>query len=192
MLCLKIACRAPLGRHDVPDSRCSTPRRGIFDVYRNDAADPHSLPDDHIVSLFEDRSGLLWIGTKFGGLAKWNPRTWSFGHRPARAPTKASRAATSWPSPKIAAGRTLGRRPSMAASPSSIRSSRPTTLRHEPESARNQRRSRDGAAHGRMTASSGRARCSGGLESHRSRDSIVSHGVPHNPTDPRSLSARPA
>ena len=22
----------------------------------------------------------LWIGTKSGGLAKWNPRTWSFGH----------------------------------------------------------------------------------------------------------------
>ncbi len=57
---------------------------GSFDVYRNDAADPKSLPDDNIVSLFEDRDGLLWIGTKFGGLAKWNPRTWSFGHHPAR------------------------------------------------------------------------------------------------------------
>ncbi len=31
-------------------------------------------------SLFEDRGGSLWIGTKSGGLAKWNPRTWSFGH----------------------------------------------------------------------------------------------------------------
>lgn len=54
-----------------------------FDVYRHDAADLRSLPDDHVISLFEDRTGLLWIGTKFGGLAKWNPRTWSFGHRPA-------------------------------------------------------------------------------------------------------------
>jgi diguanylate cyclase (GGDEF)-like protein len=54
-----------------------------FDVYRQDPADPRSLPDDDVISLFEDRSGLLWIGTKFGGLAKWNPRTWSFGHRPA-------------------------------------------------------------------------------------------------------------
>jgi diguanylate cyclase (GGDEF)-like protein len=58
---------------------------GSFAVYRHDPADPKSLPDDNIVSLFEDRNGLLWIGTKFGGLAKWNPRTWSFGHHPARA-----------------------------------------------------------------------------------------------------------
>ena len=58
---------------------------GTFDVYRNDPADAKSLPDDNVVSLFEDRNGLLWIGTKFGGLAKWNPRTWAFGHNPARA-----------------------------------------------------------------------------------------------------------
>src|SRR6185503_728678 len=58
---------------------------GTFDVCRNDTADPKSLPDDNVVSLFEDRNGLIWIGTKFGGLAKWNPRTWSFGHNPARA-----------------------------------------------------------------------------------------------------------
>jgi diguanylate cyclase (GGDEF)-like protein len=57
--------------------------RNRFDVYHHDAADLRSLPDDHVISLFEDRSGLLWIGTKFGGIAKWNPRTWSFGHRPA-------------------------------------------------------------------------------------------------------------
>jgi diguanylate cyclase (GGDEF)-like protein len=52
----------------------------IFSSYRHDEAEPRSLPDDYISSLAEDRSGSLWIGTKFGGLAKWNPRTWSFGH----------------------------------------------------------------------------------------------------------------
>ena len=57
---------------------------GAFDVYRNDPADAKSLPDDNIVSLFEDHSGLVWIGTRFGGLAKRNPRTWSFGHNAAR------------------------------------------------------------------------------------------------------------
>jgi len=51
-----------------------------FSTYRRDNADARSLPDDYIVSLFEDRGGSLWIGTRSGGLAKWNPRTWSFGH----------------------------------------------------------------------------------------------------------------
>jgi diguanylate cyclase (GGDEF)-like protein len=51
-----------------------------FSSYRRDPAEPRSLPDDYVVSLFEDRGGSLWIGTKSGGLAKWNPRTWSFGH----------------------------------------------------------------------------------------------------------------
>ena len=53
---------------------------GRFFSYRRDEAEARSLPDDYIVSLAEDRGGSLWIGTKFGGLAKWNPRTWSFGH----------------------------------------------------------------------------------------------------------------
>ncbi len=57
------------------------PHKRGFDTYRHDAADPASLPDDRIVSLFEDRAGLLWIGTQLAGVAKWNPRSWSFGHR---------------------------------------------------------------------------------------------------------------
>ena len=56
-----------------------------FASYRWDAAEPRSLPDDYVTSLFEDRGGSLWIGTKSGGLAKWNPRTWSFGHTRATA-----------------------------------------------------------------------------------------------------------
>jgi diguanylate cyclase (GGDEF)-like protein len=52
---------------------------GRCDTYQSDPADPFSLPDSNVVSLFEDRGGLLWIGTKFGGVARWNPRTWSFG-----------------------------------------------------------------------------------------------------------------
>jgi len=51
-----------------------------FASYHRDLSETRSLPDDYIVSLFEDRGGSLWIGTKTGGLAKWNPRTWSFGH----------------------------------------------------------------------------------------------------------------
>src|SRR5882672_3419369 len=50
-----------------------------FSSYHSDETEARSLPDDFVVSLFEDRGGSLWIGTKSGGLAKWNPRTWSFG-----------------------------------------------------------------------------------------------------------------
>jgi len=56
------------------------PSTETFSSYQRDDAEIRSLPDDYVVSLFEDRGGSLWIGTKTGGLAKWNPRTWSFGH----------------------------------------------------------------------------------------------------------------
>jgi diguanylate cyclase (GGDEF)-like protein len=58
---------------------------GTFDGYHNDPADAYSLPDDHILALHEDHTGLLWIGTRFGGVARWNPRTWSFGQHNAGA-----------------------------------------------------------------------------------------------------------
>lgn len=51
-----------------------------FDTYHHEAADPGSLPDDYVISLHQDRTGLLWIGTKTKGVARWNPRSWSFGH----------------------------------------------------------------------------------------------------------------
>jgi len=51
-----------------------------FVVLRHDPTNRSSLPDSNITSLFQDRSGLLWIGTKSGGVARWNPRSWSFGH----------------------------------------------------------------------------------------------------------------
>jgi len=49
-------------------------------VMRHDPADPASLPDSHVTTLFQDRTGLLWIGMKNGAIARWNPRSWSFGH----------------------------------------------------------------------------------------------------------------
>jgi diguanylate cyclase (GGDEF)-like protein len=49
-------------------------------IFRHDPTNRDSLPDSNIVSLYEDRTGLLWIGTKAGGIARWNPRSWSFGH----------------------------------------------------------------------------------------------------------------
>jgi diguanylate cyclase (GGDEF)-like protein len=51
-----------------------------FWTVRHDPANPSSLPDSYVTSLYEDSGGLLWIGTKSGGAARWNPRSWSFGH----------------------------------------------------------------------------------------------------------------
>jgi diguanylate cyclase (GGDEF)-like protein len=50
-------------------------------VFRHEPTNPASLPDSYVISLYQDRSGLLWVGTKTGGVARWNPRSWSFGHR---------------------------------------------------------------------------------------------------------------
>ncbi|MFO0454293.1 MAG: two-component regulator propeller domain-containing protein, partial [Pseudomonadota bacterium] len=55
-----------------------------FEVYANDPRDPSSLRDGYVMSLHEDRRGLLWVGTRAGGVSRWEPRTWLFGHeRPA-------------------------------------------------------------------------------------------------------------
>jgi diguanylate cyclase (GGDEF)-like protein len=56
-------------------------RSGRFVTVQHDRTNASSLPDSSITSLFQDRSGLLWVGTKTGGVARWNPRSWSFGHR---------------------------------------------------------------------------------------------------------------
>ena len=55
-------------------------RNDRFDSYRHDPLDAATLPEDSVISLNEDRTGLLLVGTKTGGAAKWNPRSWSFGH----------------------------------------------------------------------------------------------------------------
>jgi diguanylate cyclase (GGDEF)-like protein len=54
--------------------------RGRFARYLHDPASPKSLSDNDVMSLYQDRGGVLWVGTRSGGLDKWNPATWSFGH----------------------------------------------------------------------------------------------------------------
>ena len=55
-------------------------RTGQVSVLQHDPANGASLPDNNIKSLYQDRTGLLWVGTQTGGVARWNPRSWSFGH----------------------------------------------------------------------------------------------------------------
>jgi diguanylate cyclase (GGDEF)-like protein/PAS domain S-box-containing protein len=53
-----------------------------FVVFKHDAADPRSLPDDIISALYEDRQQRLWIGTQ-RGLAEFDRRTETFTREPA-------------------------------------------------------------------------------------------------------------
>lgn len=48
--------------------------------YRHDPADSWSLPDDVILTMFEDRTGIVWFGTETGGVSKFNPATRAFKH----------------------------------------------------------------------------------------------------------------
>ena len=43
-----------------------------FRVYRHDRDDPHSLPDNVVMTLATTRDGTLWIGTAGGGLARYD------------------------------------------------------------------------------------------------------------------------
>ncbi len=60
-------------------------RTGTFTRYRHDPTNQNSIGDSNILSLYQDLSGLLWVGTRSGGIGKWNPRSWSFGHVAPRA-----------------------------------------------------------------------------------------------------------
>ena len=49
-------------------------------VYRHSPADPHSLSNNRVRSLFEDSSGVLWVGTYGGGLNRFDRDAGQFTH----------------------------------------------------------------------------------------------------------------
>ncbi len=49
-----------------------------FRVYRKNAENPASLPQDWILSLASDPTGDLWVGTEGGGFARWRRASDSF------------------------------------------------------------------------------------------------------------------
>jgi len=53
------------------------PAKAEWRRYRNDGLNPRSLPNDIVNCLFEDSSGVLWIGTN-NGLARYEPSSDSF------------------------------------------------------------------------------------------------------------------
>lgn len=54
--------------------------RRSFVHYQRDSRRAEGLGDNHVLSLAQDRGGLLWVGTRLGGVHKWNPLGWQFGH----------------------------------------------------------------------------------------------------------------
>ncbi len=51
-----------------------------FKVFRRVAGDKTSLSDNFVVKLFSDSKGTLWIGTRDGGLNRYNPIQSTFTH----------------------------------------------------------------------------------------------------------------
>ena len=56
------------------------PNHDTFQTFAHDGSDPLTLGDNGVFSIFQDRGDVLWVGTRIGGVSKWNPRSWSFGH----------------------------------------------------------------------------------------------------------------
>ncbi len=59
-----------LGRFD--------PATNELTIYAHDGADPASLSENLVSSIYEDARGVMWIGTGHGGLNRFNPETGSF------------------------------------------------------------------------------------------------------------------
>ncbi|MEJ2734766.1 MAG: GAF domain-containing protein [Anaerolineae bacterium] len=56
------------------------PGAGRFIHHQNDPDDPRSLSDDAVWAIYEDRMGMLWIGTLGGGLDRYDRETGHFVH----------------------------------------------------------------------------------------------------------------
>ncbi len=65
---------------------------GIFLLHPSDVIehfdhapdDVTSLSNDRVAAIYQDRGGVLWIGTQGGGVNKWDPRTSEFSPRTVR------------------------------------------------------------------------------------------------------------
>lgn len=43
-------------------------------VFKKEIDNPNSLPSNSVKAIYEDRNGLIWIGTKWGGLSSFDPK----------------------------------------------------------------------------------------------------------------------
>lgn len=56
------------------------PHSNSFTAYKREPSLPDSLSHDKVISLFVDRGGVMWVGTKAGGLNKWTSYAAVFKH----------------------------------------------------------------------------------------------------------------
>ncbi len=54
--------------------------RDDLTAFRHDPANPQSLSENRLVSVFEDDRGLLWVGTSTSGVDYWSPEARLFPH----------------------------------------------------------------------------------------------------------------
>jgi len=56
------------------------PAKSAFVHFRHTESDPRSLSDERIYSLYQDRSGIIWVGTGDHGVDRFHPRMRAFTH----------------------------------------------------------------------------------------------------------------
>lgn len=57
---------------------CFDPQNEHFKIYKSDPDNQTSLSNNTVWSLFKDRSGIIWVGTGWGGLNKWDSKKQKF------------------------------------------------------------------------------------------------------------------
>ena len=51
-----------------------------FNVYKHNPLDPTSISDNNIIKIFESKEGLIWVGTRLGGISIINDSKRNFEH----------------------------------------------------------------------------------------------------------------
>ncbi len=59
---------------------CRFENKDSFTLYQTKGNDPNSLNANEVRSIYEDKAGILWIGTDQAGLAKYDPKKIKFKH----------------------------------------------------------------------------------------------------------------
>jgi ligand-binding sensor domain-containing protein/signal transduction histidine kinase len=55
-------------------------KTGRFTMYKPDSKNPNSLSHPNVLAIYEDHSGIVWVGTEGGGLDAFDPATKQFKH----------------------------------------------------------------------------------------------------------------